>query len=73
MPLRVWAARAWARSEHWRARRAVDATHDSGALPLRRCFALGLRGRAPKKDRPLRDAIRVEPDLRPTIEHVLTS
>jgi hypothetical protein len=71
VPLRCWAATAWAKSSHWSADGAVQAAEASGDFSLRRAFVLPLRKRRDKATkRGCKHLLRIEPDLSPTLSGV---
>lgn len=69
VPLRAQAAVAWASSDHWKPKRAVEAAIEAGPLSLQRAFVAGFKHRADHRGRAkawtrLR---REDPDLLPTL------
>lgn len=69
VPLRTWAAVAWAHSDDWKAGKAADAARYEGSLSVRRGYLLGFHRRSGNRtsDRAFRDLQRIEPDLGPTL------
>jgi hypothetical protein len=75
VPLQTWAAFAWGSSKHWRPGRAVDGAKHAGSLSVRRGLVLSCANRSLGRsgERHLRELIRIEPDLTPTIEYSTTT
>lgn len=68
VPLRCFAADAWAGSKGWKATNALDAAQDIGHPQLRRALVVSTRSDRSRKANRAREQLKAEPECRPAIE-----